>query len=297
MEKTPNVKELLRTLDLKVLTVQRTAAGRWWNFQRVVSPFSRLWLIVDGRAEVKHHGRIYELRRGSFHMVPAFTPHDCSCSRGFDHFHLHFLSRAPTGIDLFSLIDCDWHVSLPPTFPKLAQRLEGIYPDRKLPCFDPALEAYRRLPASLEQIEQETSTADWWESQSILRLLLTPFLATARLHEGIHVRVTQRFLAVDEFIHQHMAETIELADLARIAGLHPTYFSDRFEQTVGVRPLNYLMRRRMERAQYLLLTSPASIKEISFATGFRDAAYFTRVFTGHCRLSPSAYRLAHQPVK
>ena len=37
--------ELLNSLDLKVLAVQRTEAGRWWNFKSVISPFSRLWLI------------------------------------------------------------------------------------------------------------------------------------------------------------------------------------------------------------------------------------------------------------
>jgi len=48
--------EVLATLDLKVLTIQRTVAGRWWNFRKVISPFSRLWLIMDGYGIVRHHG-------------------------------------------------------------------------------------------------------------------------------------------------------------------------------------------------------------------------------------------------
>jgi AraC-like DNA-binding protein len=75
--------------------------------------------------------------------------------------------------------------------------------------------------------------------------------------------------------------------------LHPTYFSDQFNRAVGLRPLDYLMRRRIERAQYLLLTSPASIKEIADAVGIPDAAYFSRVFSKLCRLAPKAYRAAH----
>ena len=39
------------------------------------------------------------------------------------------------------------------------------------------------------------------------------------------------------------------------------------------------MRRRMERAQYLLLTSPASVKEIADAVGIADRGLFSRVFT------------------
>ena len=84
-----------------------------------------------------------------------------------------------------------------------------------------------------------------------------------------------------------------LADLARTAGLHPTYFSDQFKKIVGVRPLEYLMRRRIERAQYLLLTSHASVKEIASAVGISDPAYFSRVFTRLCRVAPSEYRATH----
>jgi hypothetical protein len=67
-----SIKDLLGSLDLKILTVQRTVAGSWWNFERVVSPFSRVWLILDGRATVKHHDRVFELRRGCLHLVPEF---------------------------------------------------------------------------------------------------------------------------------------------------------------------------------------------------------------------------------
>jgi AraC-like DNA-binding protein len=287
------IKDLLRSLDLRILTVQRTVAGRWWNYERVVSPFARLWLGREGSAAVRHHGQVFKLKRGMIHLVPAFTPHDCVCPRQFDHFHLHFISRVPAGIDLFSLLDCDWQVPHPPGFPKLLERLEKIYPDRKLPCFDPAQETYRRLPATLDQREEPTTPAEWLEAQALLRLLLTPFLASARWHEGMHAQVAQRFIAVQEHIHRHMDRPIMLADLARVAGLHPTYFSDQFQRIVGVRPLEYLMRRRMERAQYLLLASRASIKEIAMEIGLRDPAYFTRVFLKYCQTSPSAYRSAH----
>ena len=72
--------ELLGALDLKVLSVQRTEAGRWWNFKHVISPFSRLWLILDGRATVRHHDRTFILTPGRLHLVPPFTVHDCSCA-------------------------------------------------------------------------------------------------------------------------------------------------------------------------------------------------------------------------
>jgi AraC-like DNA-binding protein len=288
------IKGMIESLDLKMLTVQRTCAERWWSFERVMSPFSRLWLVVDGRATVRHHGKAYVLRRGRIHLVPAFVQHDCSCARQLDHFHLHFFVRLPNGIDLFSLLDCDWDLPAPKDCQKLLERLIELYPGRVLPSFDPNNPEYRRLPVSFERQDEAIPPAQWLETQGILRLLIAPFLNTARLHEGAHAKATQRFAAVQEFIRQNMAQPINLAGLARVTGLNPTYFSDRFQEIVGVRPLEYLMRRRLEHAQYLLLTSHCSIKEITAAIGLRDPAYFTRVFHRFFQVSPRQYREDHR---
>lgn len=285
--------ELLHYLDWQVLSVQRTEAGRWWNFKNVLSPFSRLWLILDGQAVVRHHGRKFELRPGQLHLVPAFAVHDCSCSHRFNHYHLHFAARLPTGIDLFSLLDCEYQQAAPVEGVTLFQRLEAIYPERKLPCFDPGREEYKRFSGLTGLAESTADVLAGFEARGALSLLVAEFLKSVRHHEGMHARVTRQFLAVQEYIHLHMREPIRLADLARVVALHPTYFSDRFQRVVGVRPLDYLVRRRIERAQYLLLTTPDSVKAIADAVGIADPAYFSRVFTRLCGASPSAYRAAH----
>jgi AraC-like DNA-binding protein len=285
--------ELLAGLDLKVLAIQRITAGRWWNFRHVISPFSRLWLILGGRAVVRHHGRNFTLEPGCLHLVPPFTVHDCACLRQLDHYHLHFVARMPTGIDLLSMLDCEAQLPAAPRTLDYFKRLETLLPDRRLPCFDPARDEYRRFPVAAEQTAHELPPADWFEANATVALLLSPFLKQARVHEGVHARATQQFLDVQQFIHEHMRQPLVLGDLARVAGLHPTYFSDRFRELVGVRPLEYLMRRRIERAQYLLLTSRASVKQVAVEVGIPDAAYFTRVFTRICRTSPSDYRTSH----
>jgi AraC-like DNA-binding protein len=176
---------------------------------------------------------------------------------------------------------------------KYLQRLEAIYPDRKLPCFDPSRVEYRQQPQAAELADRGMAATDWFEARGLLTLLLSPVLRTARMHQGVHARVSQQFLSVQQYLHTNMHRPLVLGDLARAAKLHPTYFSDRFRELVGVRPLEYLMQRRMERAQYLLITSVASVKEIAAQVGFDDAAYFTRAFTRVCGKSPSAYRTAH----
>ncbi len=285
--------ELLGNLELRVLAVQRTVAERWWDFQNVISPFSRLWLILGGRARVRHHGREFALKPGTLHLVPPFTRHDCSCSGRFDHYHLHFVSRLQTGVDLLSLLDLEFQLHAGSEALGSLERLEAIYPNRKLPCYDPSQEEYRRQPMAAEQADRDIPGVDWLETKGILISLLTPFLRSACEPVGVHARATQQFMAVQEYIHAHMSDRILLGDLARAAKLHPTYFSDRFRDLVGVRPLEYLTQRRMERAQYLLLTTRAEIKEVAAQVGIPDAAYFTRVFARFYGRSPSDYRSSH----
>jgi AraC-like DNA-binding protein len=285
--------ELFRALDLRVLAVQRITAGRWWNFQHVVSPFARLWYIQGGRATVRHNAREFILAPGQLHLVPPFAVHDCTCRQRLDHYYLHFACRLPTGIDLLSLLEYEFQMPAPPNALRQFRRLESIYPDRKLPCFDPSLEEYRRHPLAAERADQEMSAVDWFEASGILTQLLAPFLRGARSHEGVHARATRQFLAVQEYIHANMHQNILLGDLARVVGLNPSYFSDRFGELVGVRPLEYLMQRRMERAQYQLVTTHLSVKQVAANVGVKDPAYFTRIFTRWCGQSPSGYRAAH----
>lgn len=259
----------------------------------MISPFSRLWLILDGQAQVRHHGRDYELRPGQWHLVPAFAVHDCVCTGSFNHYHLHFTARLPTGIDLFSLLDCDYQLDTPAEGLALFRRLEAIYPDRKLPSFDPRSREYQRFPGLAGPVEPAGGALADFEARGAIILLLSAFLKSARNHEGVHARVTRQFLAVQEYIHVHMREPVRLADLARVAGLNPTYFSDQFLRVVGIRPLDYLVRRRIERAQFLLLTTQDSVKAIADAVGIADPAYFSRVFTRLCQNSPTAYRANH----
>lgn len=285
--------ELLAGLELKVLSIQRTNAGNWWNYKHVISPYSRLWLVLRGRAVVRHHGRKFVLAPGCLHLIPPFSPHDCACAGSLDHYHLHFASRLPTGVDLFSLLDCPFQLPALPEAHKLFRRLEALYPNRKLPCFDPSREEYRNYSVAAERGDRDLSLGDWFEKNGLLSLLLAPFLKTSQVHEGVHSRVARQFLAVQEYIHRNIQKPILLGDLARVANLHPTYFSDRFKKLVGERPLEYLMRYRLERAQYLMLTSHAPVKQVAYEVGIADPAYFTRAFTRFWQVSPMRYRREH----
>lgn len=92
-------------------------------------------------------------------------------------------------------------------------------------------------------------------------------------------------------IQNHLAEDIKVDDPAAMACLSKDHFSRIFKSITGLTPCDYVIRKRVERAQFLLITTEKGIMEISEETGFRSASYFTRIFKKQTSRSPARYRL------
>jgi signal transduction histidine kinase/AraC-like DNA-binding protein/ABC-type sugar transport system substrate-binding protein len=94
------------------------------------------------------------------------------------------------------------------------------------------------------------------------------------------------------YIHQHYAEPISRADLAHHVALSEDYLTASFRKELGVTPVAYLNRYRVQQARQLLTDTGKSITEIALEVGFSDSGYFGRVFRREVGLSPEAYRQA-----
>jgi AraC-like DNA-binding protein len=63
------------------------------------------------------------------------------------------------------------------------------------------------------------------------------------------------------------------------------HFSRTFRNSFGCSPLQYVMRRRMERAQGLMLSTNIPLAQIALDCGLSDQAHFSRLFrriVGEC---------------
>src|SRR6266404_6630791 len=95
---------------------------------------------------------------------------------------------------------------------------------------------------------------------------------------------------VHEYIEAHLNDTVELVELAAIAGLSIFHFARQFKQSAGVTPHYYLIRSRIERARELLAGTDLSLSEIAFATGFSDQSHLTRHFRQMIGMTPGQFR-------
>jgi AraC family transcriptional regulator of arabinose operon len=94
------------------------------------------------------------------------------------------------------------------------------------------------------------------------------------------------------FALARLERPLVVAELARAAGCSPSRFAHLFTAQLGLPPLAWLERSRIERAREQLLISGRAIAEIGRGCGYGDPTWFARVFRRHTGLTPRAYRQA-----
>ena len=189
--------------------------------------------------------------------------------------------------------------------------MPGFYALFKL---DPRMRAMHHFKAQLQLSPQALrELGNWIDSLEAEAQHMTP-LACSRARAYLQLIVgtlcmqyealgsldsTKLLLIVKciRYMHAHLSNTIHLADLAREAGMSERSLSRNFHATVGQSPIEYLLHLRLQRAEELLLASPAPISQIAFEVGFGDANYFTRQFHRLQGLSPRQYRKQHRSLQ
>jgi AraC family transcriptional regulator len=91
-------------------------------------------------------------------------------------------------------------------------------------------------------------------------------------------------------IEANLPVSIRNKDLAVVARLSEFHFNVAFRRSIGRSPHVYVVRRRMELAQGLMLSTNKTLSEIAVECGFADQPHFTRLFRRIVGESPAAWR-------
>lgn len=93
-----------------------------------------------------------------------------------------------------------------------------------------------------------------------------------------------------EYMNMHYTENINVQDVAAYISVHRAYFSKIFAEQIGMTPIQYLQKLRMERALQLLQQTRHSVSEIAMTLGYPDLYSFSRAFGKYYAASPSKVR-------
>ena len=99
-----------------------------------------------------------------------------------------------------------------------------------------------------------------------------------------------QLLRVRAYIDSNLHRTIHIRDLSAIARRSPAHFSRKFKLAIGESPHAYVVRKRLERACHLMMTSASSLSEIALSVGFSDQAHLCRLCRQAFGQSPANWR-------
>jgi signal transduction histidine kinase/DNA-binding LacI/PurR family transcriptional regulator/AraC-like DNA-binding protein len=94
------------------------------------------------------------------------------------------------------------------------------------------------------------------------------------------------------YLHQNYSRPLSRWEIAEAVGVSEDYLTRVFNRELEISPWDYLNRYRILQAQMLLHNTARSIAEVAHLVGFKDQAYFSRVFSKQVGQSPQAYREA-----
>lgn len=228
----------------------------------------------------------------------------------------HVVSSAPNMRGATQSID---EFRRPPNTPlPLAMSVDGSGNRTQLVCgfigcdarpFNPLLSAMPRvlhLPKQEVWIEQmmrvavtESAARNPGSEGMLARLSEMLFIAAVRHQLALVTDASTGWLAGlrDEAIgrslallHERVAEDWSLESLAKEAGLSRTVLAERFLHFVGVPPMRYLARWRMQLASSMLSSGSLSLAEIASRVGYGSETALSRAFKREVGVAPAAWR-------
>lgn len=282
----------LQSLKLRLLNIGYSKLDENWNFDNIISPFTRLYLITKGCAQVYHNNRKFNLKPGYLYLIPSFTYSRYKCDIYHEQFYISFFEELGKGLSIYNFTNFKYEVKASELDKLLFERLLYINQNRMLINNSPEhYDNYKTLKA-FENKNQELSASAFTETQGILKMLLSKF----SINESYLKHKTSKtfFNDVLYYIVEHLDTHMTVKDLAEFCHLSVDHFSRKFTKSFGMRPSKYIQNKRIERSILLITTTNYSLKKIATLIGFEDYNYFTRVFKLQIGITPNAFKKNQQ---
>ncbi|OGV38878.1 MAG: hypothetical protein A2X48_01795 [Lentisphaerae bacterium GWF2_49_21] len=194
----------------------------------------------------------------------------------------------------------DWVQELPVVLPPFVYESTKAYRPRrckpapkrigiKMPFYVTGIPLQRLLPLLHPLIECDGGSLESSLKQKGLFMQLLSEVLSANqsdhsAHGGKSLRLVQ---SLKQRIENDYRRDMTINSLAKEFKVTPVHMARAFRMLVGMSPLEYVHRLRLEEAYRLLTASAKNISEIAEEVGFPDANYFSRLFRKKMGMSPS----------
>ena len=252
--------------------------------------FFEINIITRGRGEHYIGDSCIETRAGDVFVIPPKLEHGFVGGHGFDVFHIllseKFMNKNMNEFQLmpsfFTLFNAE-----PMMRGKANEALHLRLTESEFETLN------KFLSYTLECRNQRDPFQCLARSGAVMMII--SYLCKLYTQKIEHISVgesekKESMLKVIAYIHERYSERISINNLAKMACLSRSTFIRRFGEVCKITPSDYIMNRRIEAAEYMLLNTRCSLSEIASKTGFYDATHLSHTFKKQNGISPSDYR-------
>jgi AraC-like DNA-binding protein len=269
--------------NLILLNAARIIHNADWNWKNLNSPFARLYMVENGYAKIIAPDGVHIIRPGYLYLIPASVTHSYENNSIFTLYY--FLTY--NEFDIFDRFDFPFEVDANELDFLLVKRLLAINPEIELKHSDPKMyDNYSTLIRSKAKNSLKSFTLEL-ETNAILNQLFSRFLEKATPKQEIEDKRIKKML---RYIRENIDKDLHVNDLADICSLNRDHFTRLFRKEMQCTPMQYIIRKKIEKAQLLLVAREQSIKDIAYDLSFEDITHFHRSFKKVTGTSPVAYK-------
>lgn len=261
------IRDYLANLHVQISVVSYGTVNQGWRASDFTSDFNRLYYICHGQGTVKVGQREYQPQPGQLVLLPAGQRLSYSHNGEpyYTKYWVHFTATIGD-LHLFQVLDMPYCIDAELDW-EMDTRLRILADTFHSTAHTALLGAKVRLMDILTLILHKQQA----------RITLTASAAIVKLENVLN------------YIDRHLLEALSVEELAEIAHFHPNYFIPYFKRFIGLSPIQYINKLRMDRAKDLLLANDKSVSETAAALGLQPY-YFSRLFRQHTGYSPSDYK-------
>jgi len=117
--------------------------------------------------------------------------------------------------------------------------------------------------------------------------------STLRAAVGQRGLVPWQVRKISVLIEEKLEHGVRTPELAARVGLSSSHFSRAFRAYFGRSPRQYILEKRVARAQHLMLEGRVRLSDVAPACGFSDQSHLCRTFRRLVGAPPHVWRRAH----
>ncbi|RKO69866.1 AraC family transcriptional regulator [Sphingobacterium puteale] len=281
------IKREKNRLDFTLLNIGYAEHDADWNFKNIKSPFARIHYVCEGEAQIILQNEVIKMQPGYLYLTPAHIHHSYECNGKFSLYYIHIYENPNIMSSIFDHYIFPKVIKANQLLEELIIRLHQINPGSALSIYDP--QRYENSTELMRSIALQVASpfAREAESHAIIQLLMSRFLAAA---SDKITQVEKRLTRVLNYIDEHIHQSISIDQLADLIFLSKDHLIRLFKKHMNDTPVSYMNRKKIEKAQLMMLVDDSSIQELSFRLGFENISYFNRLFKKVTGETPTSYK-------